>query len=111
MYDIGQATTYEGLPSDISSSAPPGILWLKSFWTSLDSLDTSASPPLTTVVTAECQFHINGASPRGIDHIQESFQQRAAFLGEFGHTKYPVRVVDVDLGDGKRVVSAQSTSV
>jgi hypothetical protein len=111
MYDIGQARTYEGLPSEVMSSAPPGIFWLKSFWASLDSLDISASPPLTTVVTADCQFHINGATPRGLDHVLESLQQRANFLSEFGHTKYPVRVIDVDLDEGRRILSVQSSSV
>ena len=88
MYDIGQATTFEGHPADISSNASPGILWLSSYWTSLDSLDASASPPLSTVVTPDCQFIINGAPPKGLDHLQQSFQQRAALLSEFGHTKY-----------------------
>ncbi|KIW00738.1 uncharacterized protein PV09_07722 [Verruconis gallopava] len=111
MYDIGQATTFDGLPADISSNAPEGILWLKSFWTSLDSLDTSASPPLTAVVSPVCQFRVNGSEPRDLNHIQESFSQRSQFLSEFGHTKYPVKVIDVDLGNGKRLLSVQSTSV
>jgi hypothetical protein len=111
MYDIGSATTFEGLPSDISSSAPPGILWLNAYWTSLDSLDASTTPPLATVVIPDCQFNINGAAPQGLDHIQESFQQRATFLSSFSHTRYPVRVIDVDLDDGRRLLNVQSISV
>ena len=111
MYDIGQATTYEGSPSEISSSAPEGILWLRSFWTCLDSLNPAVSPPLDTVVTPECQFTINGAPPRSLQDLRDSHAQRAALLSEFSHTKYPVKVIDVDLGSGTRLLSVQSTSV
>jgi len=111
MYGDGKATVYEGLPKDIPSSASTGILWLKSFWISLDSLDPSVTLPLTTIVVPDCQFIINGAPAQNLDHLQESFQKRAALLSEFGHTKYPVHIVDVEIGNGNRVLTVQSTSV
>lgn len=111
MYDLGQASTFEGLPSEISEKASPGILWLQKFWTITDTLDISGHPSLIQVVTSDCQFHINGAEPRHLGDMHESFQKRAGLLSEFGHTKYPVRIIDVDLGEGKRLLSVQSTSV
>jgi hypothetical protein len=110
-YDLGTATIYAGLPAEISENASSGILWLKSLWTVLDSLDPATAVPLSTVATLDCRFIINGAPPRSPGDIEAMFVQRANLLGEFGHTRYPVRIVDIDLGEGKRLVNVQGTSL
>jgi hypothetical protein len=87
MNSIGEAYIFEGSPESIPSDASPGTLWLKSFWESLDSLDATTAPSLAKVVTSNCQFHINGAPPKDLKHLQQSFEQRTALLSEFSHTK------------------------
>lgn len=87
MSEVGQATVFEGHLTDLPKGASAGIRWLKSFWTSLDSLNVASTPPLSAVVAPDCQFIINGGSPQGLDHLQQAFQQRAVLLSRFGHTQ------------------------
>jgi len=105
---MAKAYSHAGPYQTISSTASPGLRFLKAFLPAVDAL-TPAADPLAQYLTPNAVFIINGGEPTPAETIISMMKMRGQRLKTFRHD---VKAAwDIEMGDGKRVVMYESVSV
>jgi hypothetical protein len=102
---------HHGAPSAITPSGSPGLLFLKSFFPLLDSLEPADALKLKNDVLPTAQFIINGTSIGTTEQVIPMLSMRAQKLARFKHEVDIIWDILPAHDQKKRTVMYESTSV
>lgn len=104
------ATTsiHQGSYQSISSDASPGLVWLKSFMPTIDSLNGGDYTALQQYLGPRATFITNNSEPKLAEQVLPMLAMRSTMVSKFLHDVHTVW--DIGKEDGKRTVLYESTS-
>lgn len=101
-------TIYKGPYQTIGADSSPGLLYLKAFLQTIDSLEIDHVAELPKLLHPDAIFAVNNnPGVRAADTLS-MFQKRPAKVAKFGHDTHTSW--DIAHGDGSRTVMFESTS-